>query len=203
MSRISTGGGYWIGELEARIRPLDENVVRNRLTAAGVPQDRQDDMLPRLQALPLAMHEHMIVHEAGAPAGAVKAHAKKMKTVGLRLADLLDDPLSRLVGRLVHERAVINGNHEFNPDALYDALRIALPLLAQVEAQIAMPAQGGSRSPETDYIADHLVRLFRAYDLPIEARANGLLSQVFDEVLKSAQIEIRNPDEKLREFLNR
>lgn len=199
MSRIPASAGYWVGELEANIRPLKTDDVKHRLSQAGVPVEKHDAIVADLGALPMKLQEFQVMWDAGGDAGAVRDHIDEIRKAARDLNRLLDAPLSNPAKHLAMDYASRCGHVEYyeTVEELTRQLQITETLFRFVQAEIK-PTKGGVQTPHANLLAKWTVATFHRHGLPIDSTRKGLLTQIFGQVLEAANIEIARPDAPLR-----
>lgn len=199
MSRIPGGGAYWVGELESKTLPLKINEVRNHLSQAGVPVEKHDAIVADLDDLPMKLQEFQVMWDAGGDAAAVRDHIGEIRKAARELNRLLEAPLSKPAKHLAMDYASRCGHFEYYEavDGLTLQLQITETLFRFVQAEIK-PTKGGKHHPQAQILAGWTVVVFHRHSLPIDSTRNGLLTQIFDRVLKAAGFKIARPDAPLR-----
>jgi hypothetical protein len=199
MTRIPGGGAYWVGELEAKTLPLKIDEVKIRLSQANVPEETHEAIIADLDVLPMKLQEFLVMWNAGGDAAAVRDHIGEIRKAARELKRLLDAPLSKPAKHLAMDYAARCGHFEYyeTVEGLTRSLQITDTLFRFVQAEIR-PTKGGDRTPHAGILAGWTVVVFHRHGLPIDSTRNGLLTQIFERVLKAANVKIARPDAPLR-----
>ena len=198
MSRIPASAGYWVGELEAKTRPLKTDDMKHRLSQAGVPVEKHDAIVADLGALPMKLQEFQVMWDAGGDPGAVRDHIDEIRKAARELNRLLDAPLSKPAKHLAMDYASRCGHVEYyeTVEELTRQLQITETLFRFVQAEIK-PTKGGKHHPQAVLLAGWTVAIFHRHGLPIAATRKGLLTQVFGQVLEAANVKRSRADSTL------
>jgi hypothetical protein len=193
---------YWTGEIEQKLRPLNEGNLETYLAAAGASAEEVPAILADLRGLPKAMQEHRLVYDAGVSAGRAGEFSRDLIAALATLDSLLADPaagpvLGAAERQSTRAREIVS---EFR--------RVAPLMKVVVEAQTRrLPAvqKGGNQLPNRQFLAVRLIEAFRRHALAIKASRNSPMTRVFVELSiasgEASRDEAGRPDITLRKAM--